>query len=336
MKRNLEDIYNYLDHHSLDFQLQIVKEFINQWETSKGWKRLFAELNCFNDWKKYYSNYIGQLTPSKLIIQKAKRKIIERYQKSLYSDIEALRTLLEAELLKLGKKKLYYRTNFKLANNLYFPVKFIQGKHKGEFIKFDIRACFYTIYSRIGVDANIIADINHEEKIIDIKSCGQGLLTYENSQLIRNLQEHKTLRNAIYGLTRFCFAMYLFPEGKIERRYIRTNLQNLDLLVIIASLLHSLVYPFRDYIIYWNIDGGIIRSDMFEKMKKEIEDLGFEVKEIEFAEEAEILALGSYRIGNYATAHYEHGVKAKQERKENIYLVKNDEKIKSWFRRDKR
>jgi hypothetical protein len=333
MKRNLADLFNYLSHQNLKLQLDLAKEFINQWETSQGWSRRFAELNCFNDWKKFYSKFAAELTPSKLIVQKAKTKVIERYQKTLYSDVEALRTLLEAELLKLGKKKLYYRTDFKKANALYFPVKYLQGIHKGEFIKFDIKACFYSIYSKIGVDANIIADINHEEKVIDIKACGQGLLTAENSQLIRNLQEHKTLRNAIYGLTRFSFAMYLYPEGKIERRYIRTNLQNLDLLVIIASLLHSLVYPFKDFIIYWNIDGGIIRADKFEEMKKEIEDLRFEIKEIEYSEEAEILAVGSYRIGNSWTAHYEHGVKAKIPCKENIYKVLNPEKIKSWYRR---
>jgi hypothetical protein len=258
---------------------------------------------------------------------------VEKYQKSLFSDIEAVRTLLEAELRRFNKKKLYYRTEFKKANALYFPVKFVKGKHKGEFIKFDIRACFYTIYSKIGIDANIIADIDHEKKIIDVKACGQGILTAENSQLIKNLKEHKTLRNAIYGLTRYCFALYLYPEGKIERRYIRTNLQNLDLLVIIASLLHSLVYPFKDFIVYWNIDGGIIRADKFEEMKKTIEDLRFEIKKVEYSEEVEILGIGSYRIGNFATAHYENGVKARQESKENIYYVQNSEKIKSWFRR---
>jgi hypothetical protein len=317
----------------LNFQLEITKKFIHDWERTAGWSRKFAEYNCYQDWKQFYNQFVGELTPSKLIVKKTKTKIVEKYQKSLFSDIEAVRTLLEAELKRHNKKKLYYRTDFKKANALYFPVKFIKGIHKGEFIKFDIRTCFYYIYSRIGVDANIIADINHEEKFIDVKACGQGILTAENSQLIKNLKEHKTLRNAIYGLTRYCFATYLYPGGKIERRYIRTNLQNLDLLVIIASLLHSLVYPFKDFILYWNIDGGIVRADIFEQMKKEIVDLGFEVKEVEYSEEVEILAIGSYRIGNFATAHFENGVKAKIQNKENIYLVNNAEKIKMWFRR---
>jgi hypothetical protein len=333
MKRNLADLFNYLDHQNLQLQIDITKELIHYWEKSNGWERLFAETNCFNDWKRYYSKFIGELTPSKLIIQKAKRKIVERYQKSLYSDIEAIRTLIEAELLRFNKKKLYYRTDFKTANALYFPVKFIAGHHKGEFIKFDIKSCFYSIYSRIGIDANILATIDHEKKIIDVKACGQGVITTKNSQLIRNLADQKTLRNSVYGLTRYCFAMYLYPDGRIEKRYIRTNLQNLDLLVIIASLLHSIVYPYRDYIIYWNIDGGIIRSDMFEKMKKEIEDLGFEIKLIEQNEEVEILGYGSYRIGNFYTGHYENNIKAKQKNKENIYYVNNAEKIKAWFRR---
>jgi hypothetical protein len=300
-----------------------------------GWERVFAEVNCFSDWKKYFSQYIGELTPSKLIIPKAKKKVIEKYQKSLYSDLEALRTLIEADLKRFNKKKLYYRSDFKTANALYFPYKYKCGCFKGEFVKFDIKACFYTIYSKIGVDANIIANIDNEKKNIDVKACGQGLLTAENSQIIRNLKDYKVLRNAVYGLTRYCFANYLYPGGKIERRYIRTNLQNLDLLVIIASLLHSIVYPYKDKIIYWNIDGGIINANVFEKFKSEIEDLGFEIKEIEYSEECEILALGSYRIGDFWTAHYEHGVKSKQECKENIYHVNNANKIKSWFRRHK-
>ena len=333
MKRNLHDLYNYLDYHDLSFQLQITKELIYEWERSNNWFRRFAEFNCYQDWKMYYSNFVGELTPSKLIIQKCKTKIIEKYQQSLYSDLEAVRTLLEAELKRFNKKRIYYRTDFKTANALYFPFKYQKGCFRGEFIKFDIKSCFYSIYSKVGIDANIIAEIDHSLKYINIKACGQGVLTYENSQLIRNLKDNKALRNAVYGLTRYCFATYLYPNGKIERKYIRTNLQNLDLLVIIASLLHSIVYPYKDHIVYWNIDGGIIRADKFELMKKEIEELGFEIKEVEFSNEVEILGLGSYRVGNFATAHYEHGVKARQESKENIYLVINDEKIKSWFRR---
>jgi hypothetical protein len=244
-----------------------------------------------------------------------------------------VRTLLEAELLKHNKKKIYYRTNFNCANSLYFPYKWKIGRFQGEFIKFDISRCFYSIYSVIGIDANIVCNIDHNKKEIDIKAVGQGLITKENSQLIRNLENNKVLRNAVYGLTRFCFAMYIYPDGRIERRYIRTNLQNLDLLVIIASLLHSIVYPYKDYIVYWNIDGGIIRADKFEEMKKIIEELNFEIKEITYSEEVEILGLGSYRIGSFTTAHYEHGIKAKQEYKENIYFVMNADKIKSWFRR---
>jgi hypothetical protein len=93
------------------------------------------------------------------------------------------------------------------------------------------------------------------------------------------------------------------------------------------------VYHYKDDLLYWNIDGGIIRADKFEQIKKEIEDLNFEIKEVDYSEEVEILGLGSYRIGNFWTAHYEHGVKAKQENKENIYYVNNANKIKSWFRR---
>jgi coproporphyrinogen III oxidase-like Fe-S oxidoreductase len=159
------------------------------------------------------------------------------------------------------------------------------------------------------------------------------LITKENSQIIRSLENFKQLRNAIYGLTRYCFALYLYPGSKVKRQYIRTNLQNLDLLVIIASLLHNLVYPYWDGILYWNIDGGIVKAEIFEQLKRDIEELEFELEVIEQDSQVEILGLGSYAIGNFTTAHYEHKVQAKNEFKENIYKVINDHKIKSWFRR---
>jgi len=333
MKRDLSQLYDVLDEDCLNFQIEIAKKFIYETEKSQGWIRKFVELSCFHDWKKYYNKYIAEITPSKAIIPKLKLKLIEKYQKSLYSDLEALRVLIEAELRRYNKKKLYYKTQFKAANNLYFPYKFIKGKHRGDFIKFDIKRCFYTIYSRIGIDANVIADIDNNNKIINIKSCGQGILTEQNSKIIRNLKEYKTLRNAVYGLTRYCFALYLYPNNKVERRYIRTNLQNLDLLVIIASLLHSIVHPYWDDILYWNIDGGIVRAEIFEQLKRDIEELNFEIEIIEKDTQTEILGLGSYAIGNFTTAHYEHGVQSKVESKENIYKVINEEKIKKWLRR---
>jgi hypothetical protein len=85
--------------------------------------------------------------------------------------------------------------------------------------------------------------------------------------------------------------------------------------------------------LYWNIDGGIIYADIFEQLKNEIESLGFELEVVEQDSQVEILGLGSYAIGNFCTAHYENGVQAKNEAKENIYKVINAEKIKNWFRR---
>jgi hypothetical protein len=333
MKRNLTLLFDILLVQDLGYQIEETKKFI--WETEKQakWTRKFTELSCFHDWKNYYNKYVAEITPAKMIIQKLKLKLVEKYQKSLYSDLEALRTLIEAELLRLNKKKLHYRTEFKTANSLYFPYKFRKGKFTGNFVKIDIKRCFYSIYSRIGIDANIIANIDHNDKIIDIKSCGQGILTKENSQIIRNVKDFKTLRNAVYGLTRYCFALYLYPDGRTERRYIRTNLQNLDLLVIIASLLHSLVYPYWNDILYWNIDGGIVKAEIFEQLKRDIEELGFELEVVEQDSQVEILGLGSYAIGNFTTAHYEHKVEAKNEFKENIYKVINAEKIQNWYRR---
>lgn len=333
MKRDLTLLYDVLDSENLQALLDEVKLFLYETERNEGWTRRFTEISCFHDWKKYYSKYVAEITPAKAIIQKLKLKLVERYQKSLYSDLEALRTLIEAELRRHNKKKLHYRTEFKIANSLYFPYKFVKGRHYGDFVKLDIKRCFYSIYSVIGIDANIVADIDHDKKVIDIKACGQGIITKETSSIIKNLENCKILRNAVYGLTRYCFALYLYPNGKIERRYIRTNLQNLDLLVIIASLLHSVVYRFWGDIFYWNIDGGIVRAEIFEQLRNEIESLGFEIETIARDEQCEILGLGSYAIGDFVTAHYLNNVQSRIEVKENVYCVLNDHKIKNWFRR---
>jgi len=333
MKRDLSELYDVLESDDIDFQIEESRKFIWTIEKKYGWRREFTELTGYHDWKKYFKNYTAQITPSKLIIPKLKIKRVEKYLKSLYPKVECIRTLLEAELQRHGKKKIYYRSDFKEANKLYFPYKFKVGFFRGDFVKIDIKRCFYTIYSQLGIDVSVISEIDHESRTIQLKSVGQGVITAKTSNLIKSLKDYKELRNAIYGLTRHAFGIYLYPNGKIEKKFIRTNLQNLDLLVAIASLLHSIVYKFWNHIIYWNIDGGIIYSDILEDFKNELESLGFEF-EIEAQDtQAEVLGLGSYAIGSKVTAHYEHGIKSKVESKENIYKVINEEKIKNWFRR---
>lgn len=297
------------------------------------YKRVFSEFDfLYEEWKKKYSNFHAQKTETKLTVQKLKLKVVQKNEKSLYSDVEALRYVLEQEMLRLGLKKIRYQTDFKLANALYFPYMFKQGEYRDTLYKVDIQKCFYSIYSRLGVDTQVIASINLHKKKIQLHAVGRGRLTEEESIIIKDLEFYKTLRNAVYGLTRACFITVFKPNGRPERQYIRGKLQNLDLTVAIASFLHSFVQKFKKFIVYWNIDGGIIYPEGFEQMQKYLSELGFTLKK-EAEGEAIILGLGSYKVGEYETAHFQRGLCAHRESAEYLMNVEGAEKIEKWFRR---
>ncbi|MEM3871823.1 MAG: hypothetical protein QXE05_04630 [Nitrososphaeria archaeon] len=312
--------------------LEIAKRRIFEKESEKKIKRMFSEeIPLMQEWRKKYSSYTAFLHSHKMWIQSLKLKIIDKRETTLYSTTEALRELLEEELDNFGIKKLKYRTDFKKANSLYFPFLFTVGEFRNTLFKVDIKACFYSIYSRLGVDTNVICDIDLENRKIELKAVGQGRLTKYESELIRKLQSYKTLRNIVYGLTRASFVTLLKPS-KLERQFIRGRLQNLDLTVVIASFLHAFVSKFRQYIVYWNIDGGIINPEGFEEMKNYLAELGFELKK-ETEGEAVILGLGSYKVGNFETVHFQHGVTSHKEKAEYLFSVTGVEKIEKHFRR---
>lgn len=315
----------------LEEKLKIISKFIAEREKEKGWSRLFSN-NLYEDWKNKFSSYVGIKTPFKIILQKPKLKLVDFRAKTLYPAQELLRTYLEVEMSLYNIKKLRYKTDFQTANLLYFPYLYKTGRHKGEFTKVDIKSCFYSIYSALGIDTNIKAEVDFEKKQIKVIFSGRGILNKTNSNLIKELEEHKIYRNSVYGITRFCFSLYLYPSGKIERRYIRTNCQNLDLSVSIACLLHDFVNQFKNYIVYWNIDGGIIKSEGYEKMKQYLEEHQLILKKETEAEEIEILGLGSYRIGDYETAHYTAGKTSSIPEKEYLFKVINAQKIWNWFK----
>jgi len=298
-------------------------------EELRGWKRVKSEKQLYTEWKEKYSKHFAQLTSGKLIIPKIKTKAVD-YRFNIVTDTEALRLLLERELNTFKIKKIWYRTDFKIANSLFFPYLYKQGEYKGSYYKVDIKSCFYTIYSRLGIDVTCQTKI--ENNIIEIKAIGRGVINYENSELIRMLESEKTLRNSVYGLTRCCFLTVLYPNQRPQKQYFRSRIQNLDLTVVIASFLHNLVQKFRRYMLYWNIDGGIIYPEGFEPMKNYLANLGFILRK-EAEGEAIILGLGSYKCGDFETEHFRHGVMSYQEQKEYLYQIKGAEKIEKWFRK---
>lgn len=308
--------------------LEQAKIKILNYEDAQGWKRVKAEFNLYEEWKKKYNKYSAQKTAGKLIIQKIKTKVVDQ-SIDIVTDLEALRHLLEHELDRFRIKKLSYRTNFKLANSLYFPYLFKCGEFRDIYYKVDIKSCFYEIYSRLGVDCKAI--VEQKNSHFRIKAIAKGRINNQESELIRMLKKDKKLRNSVYGLTRCAFYTKLIPVNSIERCFFRPRLQNLDLTVIIAAFLHAFVSKFRKFILYWNIDGGIIAPEAYEKMKKYLLELGFELKK-EAEGEAVILGLGSYKIGEYETVHFTNGVCSHLGEKEYLLNFAEVEKIENWFR----
>ena len=297
--------------------------------SEEAYKEVKALLNQYKFFQKVNSKFTSA---------DQRLKIIDaRVQKDLVSDTEALRRAVEEELEKRFKKKklVYYKTDFMQAQKLYFPYMYRQGEHKTNdlFYKIDIKSCFYSIYSMWGLDTICKAEIDHKKKIIDIKYVARGIYRQDTSEIIYLLRDEKILRNALYGLTRSAWSLKIFQSGKVERSYFRGKLQNLDLTVMICSLLHYFVSQINPYLVYWNIDGGIIHSDGLQKALKFAEKLKITLRIEEQARECVILGLGSYKIGELETLHFRHGLCAKENEKTNIYIVNNFQEVQKWLKR---
>jgi len=199
-------------------------------------------------------------------------------------------------------------------------------------LKVDIKTCFYSIYSFWGIDCIVASNIDHEKRCIEIKYVGKGSFNKQNSYILQLLEAEKTLRNSVYGLTRSSFLLKIYPN-KVERSFFRGKLQNLDLTVLIASILHYIVGEIRSYMLYWNIDGGIITAEGYEKLKKLCESFKLQLKVEEKAQECVILGLGSYSIGSSSTLHFQNGVCSRENSKEYLYCVKNIEGVLKWLKR---
>jgi hypothetical protein len=318
------------------------KEEIIQKEREKGIQRIFSD-NPYEQVKSLLHEYkmFSRIT-SKWVSANRKLKIIDsKVQKEIVSNEEALRHLLEDELREKFKRKklVFYKTEFIEANSLYFPYLARVGFHRSQdlLFKIDIEKCFYSIYSQWGIDVICSSKIDHERKIISLNYIGLGEFNKKNSEIISRLEGEKILRNTVYGLTRSAWQLRIYADGRTERGYFRGKLQNLDLTVLISAILHYIVGQIEPYLIYWNIDGGIIRSEGLELAKKVVEALGLRLRIETKSEEAEIRGIGRYRIGDFETIPFgnSRGIRKEEEGREikNIYIVKNIEEVLGWLRK---
>jgi hypothetical protein len=203
--------------------------------------------------------------------------------------------------------------------------------------KIDIEKCFYSIYSYWGIDVICSSKIDHERKIININYIGLGEFTKESSDIISRLEGEKILRNTVYGLTRSAWQLRIYSDGRIERGYFRGKLQNLDLTVLISAILHYLVGQIEPYLIYWNIDGGIIHSAGLSLAEELIQSFGLKLRKEVASEEAIVLGVGRYKIGDFETIPFKNsqGLRKEEEGREikNLYVVKNIEEVLGWLRK---
>jgi hypothetical protein len=318
------------------------KEEIIQKEREKGIQRIFSD-NPYEQVKSLLHEYkmFSRIT-SKWVSANRKLKIIDlKVQKEIVSNEEALRNILEDELReKFRRKKLvYYKTEFIEANSLYFPYLARLGFYRSQdlFFKIDIERCFYSIYSFWGIDVICSSKIDHERKIIDLNYVGLGEFNKKNSEIISKLENEKILRNTVYGLTRSAWQLRIYSDGRTERGYFRGKLQNLDLTVLISAILHYIVGQIEPYIIYWNIDGGIIRSEGLELAQRVVEYLGLRLRLEVASNEAEVRGVGRYKIGDYETIPFCNSRELRKEEEgrevRNLYVVKNIEEVLGWLRK---
>ncbi|MGC9001300.1 hypothetical protein [Caldisericum sp.] len=318
------------------------KEEIIQKEREKGVERVFSE-EPFNLVKKLIHKYrmFSRIT-SKYVSANRKLKIIDsKVQKDLISNEEALRHLLEEELKEKFKRKklVYYKTEFIEANSLYFPYFAKLGFHRTQdlFFKIDIEKCFYSIYSYWGIDVICSSKIDHERKIININYIGLGEFTKESSEIISRLEGEKILRNTVYGLTRSAWQLRIYSDGRIERGYFRGRLQNLDLTVLISSILHYIVGQLINYLVYWNIDGGIIHSAGLSLAEELIQSFGLRLRKEVASEEVIVSGIGRYKIGDFETIPFRNSRELRKEEEgreiKNIYIVKNIKEVLEWLKK---
>jgi hypothetical protein len=318
------------------------KEEIIQKEREKKVERIFSDnpfllvkelINTYKMFSRITSKYVSANRKLKIIDQKIQREIV--------SNEEALRHLLEDELKeKFGRKKLvYYKTEFIEANNLYFPYLSRLGIHRSQdlFFKVDIEKCFYSIYSQWGLDVICSSKIDHINKVITLHYVGLGEFNKENSEIISMLGNEKILRNTAYGLTRSAWQLRIYSDGRVERGYFRGKLQNLDLTVLISAILHYIVGQVKEYLVYWNIDGGIIRSEGLELAQRVVEGLGLKLRIEAKSEEAVVRGIGRYRIGDFETIPFKNSGELRKEEEgreiKNLYFIKNIEEVLGWLRK---
>ncbi|MGC9119557.1 MAG: hypothetical protein ACP5I3_11315 [Thermoproteus sp.] len=77
----------------------------------------------------------------------------------------------------------------------------------------------------------------------------------------------------------------------MERGYFRGKLQNLDLTVLISSILHYIVGQLINYLVYWNIDGGIIHSSGLSLAEELIQSFGLRLRKEVASDEAIVLQI---------------------------------------------
>jgi len=311
----------------LDSILMEALFFLQEKDKEKGINRKISE-NEIDDVRRINKYAIHHLI--KAFIPSEKLKLIRQGFKK-YSDTEKIRHLAESEIIKILKRDRLGKGSSKLEPLfLKFPFVAYIGEYEDVY-RIDIKACFYSIYSKVGIDARVKLKKENQNTLI-YYTMGKGKIDKENSELVYLLEADKILRNSLYGLTRSCFVNIYYPNKSFQRQFFKAKLFNPELHGLISVLLHSLVSDIKKVteIVYWNIDGGFLQVKDIGTVEEIVHRYGLSLK-IEKAKRVIISRLGGYQwedeMGNVIqSGHYENAGKLSRSL-ENLYIIKNREKI---------
>jgi len=269
------------------------------------------------------------LKSGKATIPKLREKAI-RKKLQLYGETELLRILLEEEVRRVLKRE-RIRDNCRVEALSYpLPALAKPGTYE-EVWHLDIKACFYSIYARFGLDVRCKTQLNGNE--LKVRSVGRGLMTANRSELVAVLRDYKLYRNAIVGLMSSCFTL-VYKNGRFERQFYKSKVLNLELRALICAILNSFICDKLNRVIYWNVDGGFMDEQTALVLKEEIEKLGFLEVKLKKVEKLKVTCLGGwqaiYTDGEVkTTGHYGH----KGCNVCNVVVVKDKEEFHRWLRR---
>lgn len=266
---------------------------------------IYLQLNSTIELKNYIEkNNLSALGSwNRLFIQKG--KTYAGLEGKLCTDADVVRRFLRYLMDTKNKRNLQLKVSHSL-NNLFFPMICKTGEYE-DCYHLDVKSCFYSIYEKVGVDVFCSGEIKNN--IIDMNYIAYGVLNGRETPELTELKDKKLKRNIMYGITRESRILRYSSKSKLWTQEINKSreFRNDGLHNFIVIFLHSIVHSYISDVIYWNIDGGFVRSmETVEKIKKQLESIDIKI-EWQKITNLQINGLGIYRSDQKTSNREGHG-----------------------------